>query len=312
MSDEPIIQDSAYYASILLSHDELAECRKALDGFIDLHLHLAPDVVKRANNDIQFMEAARRIGYRAIMLKDHFTSTTGRAFLLRHLYESPVVFGGLVLSAPMGGLNADAVEVALKQGAREIWLPTLYAHNHIKHFGGPTLPDFLPVHPVRRPAKESQGLLIVDEDNQLKSEVQEILAMIADSDTVLSTGHISREEICALLEAAGKVGVRKVLVAHPEFVATNWSTEDQLKFAEMGAVLEHCASGHHETKLIATNIKKVGANRCVLSSDAGQVRRGHPSLVMKDFIGDLEDQGLTESEIWTMTRDNPAKLLNLT
>jgi len=311
MPDEPMIQDSAYYASILPSHDEVEECKKVLDGFIDLHLHLAPDVVQRANNDIQFIETARRIGYKAIMLKDHFTSTTGRAFLLRQLYESPVVFGGLVLSASTGGLNADAVEVALEQGAREIWLPTLYALNHIKHFGGPTLPSFVPVHPVRRPEKQIQGLSIVDEDDQLKLEVHEILGMVADSDAILSTGHISREEICALLEAAKRAGVRKVLVAHPEFVATSWSTEDQLKFAEMGAILEHCASGDYEPKLVALNIKKVGVDRCILSSDAGQVRKGHPSLVMKQFIRDLEDQGLTESEIWTMTRDNPAKLLDL-
>ena len=306
-----MIQDSAYYASILLSHDEMADCKRVLDGFIDLHLHLAPDVVQRANNDIQFIETARSVGYKAVMLKDHFTSTTGRAFLLRQLYKSPVVFGGLVLSASMGGLNADAVEVALEQGAKEVWLPTLYALNHIKHFGGPTLPSFVPVRPVKRPKKQIQGLSILDENNQLKSEVQEILGMVADSDAILSTGHVSREEVFSLLEAAKRARVGKVLIAHPEFVATNWSTEDQLKFAEMGATLEHCANGDYEPKQVAFNIKKVGADRCILSSDAGQVRSGHPSLVMKQFIRDLDDQGLTESEIWTMTRDNPAKLLDL-
>ena len=304
-----MVQDSAYYASIFPSDDELAECKKILDGLIDLHLHLALDTVKRTNSDIQFMETARKIGYKAIMLKNHSNSTTGTAFLLRQLYESPLVFGGLVLSAATGGLNPDAAEVALEHGAREIWLPTLYALNHIKHFGGPTLPSLIPVRPVKRPEKQSCGLSIVDKDNQLKPEVEEILGMVADSDAILSTGHIGRDEIYVLLEAGKRAGVRKTLITHPEWVATRWSTEDQSKLAEAGALFEHCAN--LDTKLTAGNIKKVGADKCVLSSDGGAVSKGHPSLVMKQFIKGLEDQGITESEIWTMTRDNPAKLLNL-
>jgi predicted metal-dependent phosphotriesterase family hydrolase len=105
--------------------------------------------------------------------------------------------------------------------------------------------------------------------------------------------------------------VHKFVITHPEFTATNWSVDDQVKLAEKGAVLEHCANQNIDPKLWASNIKRVGAEHCVLSSDSGQLKKGNPIVAMGKFVEDLTNEGLTEYEIEIMLRKNPKMLLDL-
>ena len=40
-----------------------------LEGVIDMHVHSAPDIRERAYTDIELMEAAVRVGARAVVIK---------------------------------------------------------------------------------------------------------------------------------------------------------------------------------------------------------------------------------------------------
>lgn len=313
---DPAMPDqlAGYSASISLSEEEVARCRKTLQGFVDLHIHLAPDVAKRACDDHEFANDAERIGYGGFVLKDHYSSTAARAYDLRKLHPKLAIRGGLTLNHAVGGFNPDAVEAAIMLGAAQIWMPTFGAQNHYNHFGVYGLPGLVPVKQVRtaRNPTEKLGLTILNSGSGgVKREVEEILSLVADSNVILGTGHLDISEIYVLLDAAKRAGVKKFLVTHPEFIATNWSAEDQKKLAERGAILEHCANMNFEPKLWAKNIKSVGADRCVLSSDSGQLKKGHPAVAMSDFLEALAAEGITESEIETMSRQNPMKLLDL-
>ena len=135
-------------------------------------------------DDIELTHAASRAGMSAVLLKSHHTLTSDRARLAEKHVSGIHVFGGLVLNDAVGGLNATAVEAALEMSAREIWMPTLTAANHLQFFG-----------------VEGKGITILDESGSIKTIVLEILEMIAQEGGILGTGHLSVEEILILVRA---------------------------------------------------------------------------------------------------------------
>jgi predicted metal-dependent phosphotriesterase family hydrolase len=61
----------------------------------------------------------------------------------------------------------------------------------------------------------------------------------------------------------------------------------------------------------AKAIRDVGVDRCILSSDMGQVGNPlHPDGLMMFFDG-LKKQGFTQADIDQMSKVNPARLLSL-
>jgi hypothetical protein len=287
-----------------------------LDGVIDLHIHLAPDILPRSNDVIEFLESAEKVGYRAVILKDHYAISPGRAYLMRKVFKKTISFGGIALNYPTGGLNPDAVEVAIQRGAKEIWMPTFEAANHLARFsakGLVALPRGVDrkIREVKRTGKKKEGLKILTPSGELKEEVKEILGMAADADVAIGTGHLYLNEIHMVVDEAIKAGVKKVLVTHPDSATVTIPTEDQVKMADKGAIMEHCSITGFNANITANNIKRVGAKRCILSSDGGLVQKGNPILVFKSLIENLMKEGITESEIRTMTRENPARVLGI-
>ena len=115
--------------------------KNILDGVIDLHVHTAPDVIHRTYNDLELTDAAVRAGARAIVIKGHHCGTVSRAALCNaynravHGDNSFYMYGGLVLNQEAGGLNEQAVQTALRMGAKIIWLPTVDAENEYRKRG---------------------------------------------------------------------------------------------------------------------------------------------------------------------------------
>ena len=115
------------YAS-LASADELRAfpppppVKSPIEGAIDFHVHSAPDVFGRSVTDIEAATLARRAGMRAIVLKNHVTSTADRAAVVREVVPGIEVFGGIVLNRAVGGVESrrrgmDGADVRpLRQG----------------------------------------------------------------------------------------------------------------------------------------------------------------------------------------------------
>lgn len=282
---------------------------------VDMHVHMAPCLFARPFDEISFAMQARNVGYRAVVFKCHFTMTADRVQLVRKVVPGIEIFGGIVLNYFVGGLNPRAVESAIGFGAKEVWMPTIHAANHINTIGKPTLPTHKSL--FKTDDRHIKGITIFSGCGDLLPEVHEILDLIANANIILGTGHLSLEETMALIREAKNHGVKKILITHPEWEGSMIPIEEQLKLTELGAFIEHdflpCMPLRQrcDPSLIATAIKKVGASRCVIATDMGQTWSPHPIEGMRQFINTLLSLGISEEEIELMAKKNPAHLLDL-
>lgn len=80
-------------------------------------------------DDLELMEAAVARDVRAVVIKSHHFPTVNRAALVnrlrkeRHPDSDFEMFGGITLNRFVGGINPQAVEAALKLGAKLVWPP---------------------------------------------------------------------------------------------------------------------------------------------------------------------------------------------
>lgn len=291
-------------------------CDELLHGAIDLHQHAAPSVFPRVTDDLGLALEARGRGMRAVLIKAHEHDTSGRAALVRRQVPGIDAYGGVVLNPSVGGLNPEAVDQSIKLGGRMVWMPTLGAQHHIEFFGGS---HFGSAMRQRESSREppSRGITILDERARVVPAVREILKLIVAADICLSTGHLSRSEIHALVDEARAAGVTKILVTHPDLNLSKIPPEEQKALVGRGALLEKDlitmmpAWQSLSIEEMANSIRAVGVESCVLATDFGQLHNPIPPEGMRMFVQLLLERGFTPDELRTMVCDNPARLLGL-
>ena len=286
---------------------------------VDMHVHTSGDVFPRLLDDVEAATMARDKGMRAIVLKGHVTGTADRATVCARQVPGISVFGALVLNGPVGGLNPEAVDTAIRMGARVIWGPTMWSRNHAR---------YVKTHPSRGYADigmrfPDEGITVLDEHGELLPVVREILSLVAAADIVFCTGHLSIDESKVLVVEARRLGVNKIVVSHPEYENMNYSIADQVWLADAGALMEHTMSCHlpfwfptdrarYQTMWdINDAIKAVGPERCILTSDLGQVHSPPPTEGFREFIQMFRSLGASARDLDVMTKDNPSRLLGL-
>jgi len=300
-----------------------------LNGFIDLHMYNAPCVFQRTFDAIELAKQCREAGYRAILLKNHFYPTIEGAYLARKMVPGIETYGSVVLNPPVGGLNPWAVDAAIMLGAKTIWMGNMYAGTLSEkpfrtRYGLGIAPEKWKTRPTKRWMLHKPINLIDLKTEELLPEVYDIIELIAESDIILDTCHISKKECKILIPEARKAGVKKIILDHiciipdadPEFFpGDRWTVEEAKEIVKEGAILEHIAGSYirhpKETKLLVEFIKEVGADKCEIASDCGAFSTLHPIETMRHFIYTLVKNGISEKEIEVMTKKNPAKLLNL-
>ncbi len=282
-----------------------------LQGAYDLHVHASPDVVPRRQDLLELARSAREAGMGGIALKDHTSCTAGRVYLLNRLFEgSPVFYGCIALNPPVGGLNPSAVESALREGARIVHFPTYGARNHIRHWGLGKPPTAFPV------PHDFTGDTVNDEAGAIRPEVDEILDLIVRFDAVLATGHIAPEESLALVRRATEKGVRKVLVNHVMESVAPMTPNQQREAARLGALIEQsffaltpACPNPGTVEEMRDQIRAVGPQSIILSSDLGQVSNMPPVEGFAHYLRLLEEAGIGRDELRVMIRDNPLRLI---
>ncbi|MFH1484730.1 MAG: DUF6282 family protein [Chloroflexota bacterium] len=269
-----------------------------LKGAIDIHIHFGPDYRQlRSVDGLMAARDARDVGMRAIILKSHDYPTAGVAYHVQQVVEGIDVFGCICLDSQVGGLNKDALDVAGKLGAKICWMPTHTADFNMKQKGIP-----------------GEGIKLIDASGKLVPELKDIFALVKQYDMALATGHTSLEERLAVVRGAKAAGVSKIVDTHP----TRLLTGDQMaQIADEGAMIEHCfgatmPGGHRmDPMLIVNAVKRVGADRTVLSTDFGQEQNPKPAEGFRVMIATLLKFGITPAEMEVMVKKNPAKLLGL-
>lgn len=268
-----------------------------LAGVFDLHVHAGPDVRPRKMTSLELARAAHSAGMRGLLLKNHHSSTVAQAASIREATPGLEVFGGLVLNESVGGLNPAAVEAALRMGAAEIWLPTLSSANERAYRDHP-----------------GEGICVLDEQEHLLKPVWEILELMAAGEAILGLGHLSPKEMVAVIKAARQLGLKKLLVNHPEIDFLNLSLAAQREMAGPGVFFERC----YARKGFALNwdglaevIRQLGVASTVLATDLGQPENPDPITGMRTMLIELAKRGFTRQELETMVCRNPASLLGV-
>lgn len=281
----------------------------SMKGVIDMHVHTNPDLRLRAYDDFEMMEAGIRVGARAIVLKTHQGTTMDRAYLCNRHNEivhgktnNFTMFGSITLNKVVGGINPKAVDVALKLGAKVVWLPTQSARNHmVKNNLDPA------------------GCVDVVRDGKVVPELNDVFGLIRDHNAVLGTAHVSPEEAFIVVEAARNAGVKNIVVTHPEWWIVDMSVEDQVRIVkDYDVILERCyaqnmGGGKYKSNLPSNLeiIQTVGYEHVMVDTDGGQVENPHWELALQEYMQYLVDHGIPEEQVYHMTHTIPAGLLGL-
>ena len=274
-----------------------------MKGAIDIHIHIGPDPNRRRR--VTAYEAAiqaKEAGMRGIVLKSHDYITTPVTYLLQQMISGIELYGGLSLDFEIGGLNPHAVEMAGKIHTRVVWMPTFSSDWNMQLRKG-----------------EGKGITILAQAGRILPVVTEILELIKKYDMTLATGHLSTGEIFALLDETRRVGVKRTILTHPLSFSFGCraSLDEQKRMVGEGVYIEHCfiaampTSDRIDPQEIADAMRAVGPEHCIMSTDFGQIFNPVPVEGMRMYIETMLRCGITDEEIITMVRKNPAQALGL-
>lgn len=287
-----------------------------LRGAVDIHLHAGPSIMDREVDAHHAAQQAEEFGMRAIVLKDHYTPTTTLAMIADSLVPNTRVFGGIALNRAIGGFNRHAVEVALACGARLIWMPTV---SNGQHMAAHSSAHGLKFPKTRVPLSPEQPLPIINAHGELVEEARAIFDLVASQNSVaISCGHASIAEVDAYVSYANVIGFRKLVVTHPGYI-TGATPNDIQRWSKQGTYVEYNACVSLEESLfytvpmadIAEMIEASGPEQSVLSSDLGQKGNGDFRQALLTFASRLSKLGISEDALYTMTHDNPMRLIGL-
>lgn len=286
-----------------------------LRGAYDLHVHASPSLAQRRLTAIEAIKLASEAGMAGVMFLDHTTMTTPIARVVNELGFSARAFGGVLLNRAAGGLCPQAVEAIIQFGTKQIQMPTYDAQAHIDRYGADTR-----IFPYQH-TSEHGGIRVLDESGALRVEVEECLDVVAaHADAIfLGTGHLSVPESVALVRRAQERGIRRILLTSVSTDVVDMPIAVQQELTRVDGVLaEHnlmaiTSIPHCPTTIarIASDIRAVGAERCILATDAGQLQIDDLVSGMRRFVELLLAEGVEERAIELMIKRNPAALLGI-
>jgi hypothetical protein len=288
--------------------------RELLRGSIDMHLHCDPSPQLRVMDAFQAAEEASAAGMRAIVLKDHLTGMEDSAWLaMAHadLADSFDVFGSHWLNNQTGGWNVYAVDKAIAFGAKLVGAPTLAAYGEKLrqekegvHAAEVLVKSVVPMTP--------RVVYTLDDSGAVLPEVIECLDRIAEGGVVLGTGHLSTEEVWATVSAAHKRGVERICITHALMTAPEEPSAYRALCAETGAVCEFTTFQVLQLgDALPETLRTIGVEHINLSTDAGLAGTAPGVDAYLWMLAKLLEVGFTETEIDTMSKEVPARLLGI-
>lgn len=282
--------------------------RIVLGGAVDLHCHFGPESVVGRKHAVDPFDAARdaaALDFKALVLKSHDFPTNGSAYAVSQSVPDVRVFGSICCDFCIGGLNPGAVEIALRDGAAIVWLPTISSRQDFEN--GVAAMLNVPGEPIE----------MLDARGRLRPEVEEILGLVERYDAIVATGHTSKAEHFAVAKAFAGRG--RVVVTHAmnSGAGPRLNVQECVELAGLGAFVElaaaTCMAGHGPgVAEVVKAIDAIGASQVVLSTDYGWTEElPRPAIGLHDYVDALWQAGAREAELRAMACDNPARLLKL-
>lgn len=286
-------------------------------GGFDPHVHVAPDFALRRITDLELADRFAEVGLAGFGLKSHYVPTHERAAVVTAARQPIRALGTITLNHAVGGLNATAVEVAARQGARIVWLPTVSAPQEHREVETADADGNVPVWvrfelDLRGAGVKPRAVPVLDRAGRPLPALIEVLEIIARHDLVLATGHLCLQEIVAVVDAAIRVGVGTIVVTHPEFPSQSVPPAVQRELADRGALMERAFTTPYTGKCSWDQVfeatRAVGPERTVWGSDLGQVF--NPPV--EDGLAIMADQflaaGFSDREVRVMAVQNTRRL----
>jgi hypothetical protein len=292
----------------------------------DLHVHVGPELLSRRYTVESLAEEAQRdfFGFAA---KNHFQATTAWTARIRDRYPVPIM-GSITLNKGVGGINPEAVRAALSgmktdslqidraQGRFIVWMPTIHSEAHLVHNQRrDIISEWGCAVKYQRTYPEGEGLTVLDpkDRNRISREAREVLNIIASEDLILATGHLSCFEVELLVKEALGAGIRRIILTHPFYQATNMPIEKQVELSRNPGVFVELAYVNIEFDKISIEtyielIRAAGPDRVILTSDLGQPSSEPLALGWKKYFRFLSERGVTKDELILMAIENPHRL----
>jgi len=319
--------------------------QELLKGAIDIHVHPGPHLFSSPRRVDPFQAAiqARDAGMRAIVLLDCFGMSNGTAWLVNRQVPDFKTFGGLILNTVYGGMNPRAFKTAIYygDGAKYLNFGTHSTHYQASKEGRMVDGRFVPLSELYPKFREEElsRCIRIPVDEPPGPALDEILQLlVSHSHIYMDTGHVSLEEAERLVDLKEEYGYEKIVVSS---AVTKIATLDQLKtMADKGAFIEFSFAAYTAPtliplthyyvekeyisidegmtedpaggiKLVARQMRELGAEHCIMSTDFGRYALSPPVEGLRQFIACMLDLGIPPKDIRTMVKTNPERLLGL-
>jgi Family of unknown function (DUF6282) len=302
-----------------MSPEPTDRARALVRGAYDLHIHVAPDVPERRIDDVALARRFAEVGLAGFGLKSHYTSTAERAQIVSQTVPGVVAIGTITLNWAVGGMNPLAVEIAAREGARIIWMPTVDSPAETAGRTEPKPGDKVPQwaklqHELRGLGFSVEAVEVTDGGGELLPETRLVLDTVARHGMILATAHLGRDDTFAVADGALAAGVKTVVITHPEFTCQNFSIEDQIALADKGCLIERCLttpySGKTTFEHVFDGVRAVGIERNFFSSDCGNPDYPPVEDGLAIWADELLGAGFSEDEIHTMVVEGSRRLVS--
>ena len=300
--------------------DPVDRARELVRGGFDPHVHIAPDFVPRRITDVELARRFAELGLAGFGLKSHYTATAERAAVVNAAVPGVRALGTITLNRAVGGLNPLAVEIAARQGARIVWLPTVELENEQHEVAR------------RRPGRQGAGLGALRaraarggrgaaagagrrrRRARCCPSCSRCSRVVARHDLVLAHRPPRRATRSSRSSTRrSTAGVETIVVTHPEFPsqrisarATRSRSPSAARCMERAFTTPYTGKCTWEELFAAT--RAVGAARTVWCTDLGQVF--NPPV--EDGLAIMADRflaaGFSDEEVRTMAVENTRRL----
>jgi hypothetical protein len=278
---------------------------------IDLHVHVGPEIIPRKYT-AQSLAKSERGKLAGAVLKNHFYPTA--AMFGPKDAEGIALYGSIVLNNAVEGMNPEAVYAASLIGNKPlmVWFPTINAEQFLRANKYEIAPEWVEDKSLKlKPAAETRPVQVT-RNSLLLPQARAVIKMIAQVKGVLATGHIAAGESVLAARYARSLDV-PVIVTHPIYQHIRMPLVQQKELAGLGCYMEQAYSMYSmdgiAIKDIAEQIRSVGPQSVVLSSDVGQTFSPSPSTALRKFAELLLNEGFGVSDIRRMMVDNPSAIL---
>lgn len=286
-----------------------------LAGAVDLHRHGFPEMSLSSGpplDDVDDLRMCAEAGMHGVVMKSHVWPTVGRSYLLAKQVTDLEIYGSITLNSASGGLSPAMVEVAAKQGARVMYLPTWSSQNDRERCG---FSGLLSAELQHSSLADTPAIPVVDGRNRLLPEVKDCLAVAAEFGMLVYTGHVSVAEALAVAESG--LATDRLVFSHPDSHSIGATWDDAVAIADAGACVEITAVGIYPQiarttpAALAELVDAVGTHRCVLTSDYFFDWSPPSARMLLDLAEGLVASGIDTAGVKAMLVDNPRRLLSL-